>query len=419
MSFRKIEPEIKTTERINLIKPQVFEITEHARLFWINQVPNETVTLDLVFDAGNIRGENSIPKIVNALLLSGTSTYNSVQIHEKIDVKGGFVNVSVSNEFVTVSINCLKEFLFPILTIVKEAIQNCAFRDEEVNDILPSLKQRLDVSMQRVNTIASVEFQKLLFCSHAEYASVSKSEDYNKAEIAEYKRFLKQYYHQGLVNINLLANLSVDEVDAIIDLFGAWAVTYKPAFKSEFVPQKGRFDFHLENKLQAAIKMGRSMVDIHHEDHVDFDIVSIILGGYFGSRLMANIREDKGYTYGIHCELRDIQAFSYFSISTEVGKGVLEPTLKEIKYEFERLQTDLIAEDELNLVRNYILGRMLQLSDSNHAMLSLYLTIYSKKLDPEYYNHYIERVKSISPQRIQEIALKYLNWDDFLIVTAG
>lgn len=69
MSFRKIEPEIKTTERINLIKPQVFEITENARLFWINQVPNETVTLDLVFDAGNIRGENSIPKIVNALLI--------------------------------------------------------------------------------------------------------------------------------------------------------------------------------------------------------------------------------------------------------------------------------------------------------------------------------------------------------------
>ena len=165
--------------------------------------------------------------------------------------------------------------------------------------------------------------------------------------------------------------------------------------------------------------MGRFLFHKSHPDYIDFQVLNTILGDYFGSRLMSNIREDKGYTYGIGSGMMDMHETGYFVIVTEVGKEVLTPTMDEIKYELKRLQDEPVPEDELDLVKNYMLGQLLKSADGPYAMLDMFNSVDMYDLTLEFYDDAIRKVKQITPVRIQELAKQYLNFEDFLIVTAG
>ena len=134
---------------------------------------------------------------------------------------------------------------------------------------------------------------------------------------------------------------------------------------------------------------------------------------------MSNIREDKGYTYGIGCGVAESNNAGYFIISTEVGKDVAEATLTEIKNEMDLLKKELVPQEELDLVKNYLLGQILKSADGPNAMIDLYMSAHLHGKDFDYYNEAIQHIQNISQARILELANKYLNWDKFTIVTAG
>jgi predicted Zn-dependent peptidase len=134
---------------------------------------------------------------------------------------------------------------------------------------------------------------------------------------------------------------------------------------------------------------------------------------------MANIREDKGYTYGIGSMVAEYNNLGYFMIATEVGKKVKEATLNEIKFEIERLKTELIDEEELDLIKNYLLGQLLKSADGPYSMMDLYLSAEAQGLDFNFYNRAIEELHSVTPKRLQELAIKYLVWEEMTIVSAG
>jgi predicted Zn-dependent peptidase len=147
--------------------------------------------------------------------------------------------------------------------------------------------------------------------------------------------------------------------------------------------------------------------------------MNTILGDYFGSRLMSNIREDKGYTYGIGSAIMELQHEGYFVVVTEVGKEVSEATLTEIKHEFDRLKSEPVPSEELELVKNYMLGQLLKSADGPYAMLDMYNSVDMYDLTLDFYDQAIHKIKQMTTERVQELAQQYLNWDEFLIVTAG
>jgi predicted Zn-dependent peptidase len=134
---------------------------------------------------------------------------------------------------------------------------------------------------------------------------------------------------------------------------------------------------------------------------------------------MTNIREDKGYTYGIGTMVAELTEMGYFLVATEVGSDKKDATLHEIQYEFKRLQTELVSEEELQLVKNYMLGQLLKSADGPYAMMGLFLHVEPFNIGLEYYNQCIESINTITPERIKELAINYLNWNKMTIVTAG
>lgn len=419
MSLRSQQPETKQVDQISFVKPHIFDVTQDVKLLWMKEVPNETVRLDLFFDAGITRGRESIPAIVHSLLLSGTSEWSSVEIHEQIDALGGFLDTDISFETAVVSIYCLREHLRRISEIVANAIQGLAFRETEVEDVLRSMRQQFAVNQQKVKYVAQQQFRKHLFASNEDYSTISAEADYDHSRVSEYKKYWKEHYLNGLTRITLVGDLEQDEVDALIDLFGKWAIDGKAQHAGDFKFQPQRVDFPKEDAVQCAVRMGRFLFPKNHPDYIDFQVLNTILGDYFGSRLMSNIREDKGYTYGIGSGMMDMNHTGYFVIVTEVGKEVLENTLHEIRFELERLQTELVPEEELELVKNYMLGQLLKSADGPYAMLDMYNSVDMHDLTLEFYDEAIHKIQNITPERILQLAKQYLNAADFLIITAG
>ena len=167
------------------------------------------------------------------------------------------------------------------------------------------------------------------------------------------------------------------------------------------------------------MRLGRILFNKKHPDYLDFLVLNTLIGDYFGSRLMTNIREDKGYTYGIGSMLAEVNEFGYFIIATEVRKDVMKNTLDEVKFEFDRLKNELVPNEEMELVKNYMLGQLLKSADGAYAMTDLFLSAEAQGKDLDFYNEALQSIRSITPQRIQELANTYLNWEDYTVISAG
>lgn len=418
MLNRTNAPEINTIETISFVKPKVFDLSGKVKLFFMKEVPNETSRIDLYFDAGTVKGSVGISSIVNGLLLSGTESHSSTEIQNKINDLGGFYESNVSHENAVISIYALKENILQIVEIISNAISGLSFRSDEVTDLIRERKQKFKVSMEKVNTLAQRAFQQRLF-SESAYGRIIQEEDFDRLHTAELKSYFEENYLNGLTKIVVVGNLPQDEVDQLMDLAGKWGKSHPMNYEKDIQNLKGYTHIVKDGALQTAVRVGRTLFTKKHPDYPDFLILNTILGDYFGSRLMSNIREDKGYTYGIGSMVAELHEVGYFLIGTEVGSEVKEATLEEIKIELKRLQEEEMETEELELVKNYMLGQLLKSADGPYNMTDLYMSVESYGLDFDFYNKCIASINQITPKRIQELALKYLNWEEMTIVTAG
>ncbi len=419
MLNRLEQPKLTSIETIDFIEPQVFDITENVKLYFMQEVPNETCRIDLYFDAGNIRHEKGIPTFVNALLLSGTDEKTATQISNEIDALGGFIDSGLAAENAVFTLYCLRENALKIIDVIAKSINGLVFHEKEIIELVADKKQAFLTNLEKVSFLAQREFQKRLFHSSAKYSKVVDATFYEGITQQDLKRFFTENYLNGLNKVVVVGNLSHDEIDDLIDTVGKWAKEGNSEFESAIQNLPGSHHIEKDGAVQTAIRVGRTLFNKCHEDYNDFIVLNTILGDYFGSRLMANIREDKGYTYGIGSMVAEYKELGYFMIATEVGKDVKDATLKEIQFEIKRLHEELVSEEELDLVRSYLLGQLLKSADGPYSMTDLYLSAESQGLDSSFYNKVIQDLKQITPLRIQELAKKYLNWEDMTVVSAG
>jgi predicted Zn-dependent peptidase len=168
-----------------------------------------------------------------------------------------------------------------------------------------------------------------------------------------------------------------------------------------------------ENDVQGAIRLARPFPDRHHPDFMKVRVLNTILGGYFGSRLMSNIREDKGFTYGIHSYLQSYMHDSAWVVSTEAGRDVCEATIAETFKEMKRLCDEPVEEEELNLVRNFLIGSTLADLDGPFHIISRWKNYILNDLPGDYFYQNISTIKNISAEELQGLAKKYLQPEAF------
>jgi predicted Zn-dependent peptidase len=419
MLDRTISPELKEIEQIHFAEPEIISLRENLQLIHQKHVFDETVRLELHFNAGQIQGDLNVASLVSSLLLSGTDLVSSKEIHESLDALGAYVEPEISMEMAFINLYCLRKNVNEALKILVNAIENASFPEHEIKDNLDEKKQSFLVNNEKVSYLARREFQKQLFSNSEKYNRLATMEDFEKDYSESIKKFHKEFYLNGLMKVVLVANLGEDFISELKNKLQNFSVSIKTDVISELVNKQGLFKVEKKGTVQTAIRIGFPLFNKTHDDFFDFQIMQTIFGDYFGSRLMSNIREDKGYTYGIGTALVEMFETGYFIIVTEVGKEVADLTIKEIKVEIDKLKAELVDDTELELVKNYILGQLLKSADGPNAMMDLFLSAQQQGLTLEFYNDYIERVKSINAGDIQKMAQKYLIWEKFTVVTAG
>ena len=381
-------------------------------------VPNETCRFDLYLNAGKIAANHSLASITNGLLLSGTSELDSNQIQDKINSLGAYYESGVSMENAVISIYCLKENLIKAIEVITDAILRVEFPKHEVEEYINDRIQQLQISLKKVSFNAQRAFQRQLFASDKRYAQISEANDFRNCTQQEIVDFHHQAYINGLEKVVLVGDLtdaSITEIEALLQNFGISSALPSTELKN----QPGSHYHELPEAVQSAIRIGKILFTKEHPDYLDFLILNTILGDYFGSRLMSNLREDKGYTYGIGSHIVEFEKSGYILIGTEVKKEVREDAIAEIKLEVENLQNNLVDDMELNIVKSYMMGQLLKSADGPYAMTDLFLSAIVNGKDLSFYNEAIASIQGITPTRIQELAQKHLKWEDFTIVSAG
>jgi predicted Zn-dependent peptidase len=421
---RTLPPAFHEVEKINLTEAVKLQLANGIPVYTVNVGTQDVTRIEFIFRAG-IRHQPSslVATGVNDMLDEGTTTRSAEAIAEELDFFGAFIESEVQHDSAGFTLFSLNKHLSSTLPVVQDILRNASFPEEEFKIYLTNKRQLFLVDSDKVAVLARREFNKLLFGKQHPYGTKTELPDFDLLTRDSLAEFYRQRYMAENCIIVASGNLPENLLDLLGKYFGDEGWKSNPVTEKTFpAPASDAQRVHTiekEGAVQSAIRIGRVLFNKTHPDFPGMQVTNALLGGYFGSRLMANIREDKGYTYGIGSGLVSMYDGGYFVISTEVGVDVTNAALKEIYYEIDKLQNELVGEDELDLVRNYLIGVFLRSTDGPFAVGDRLKGLLGYDLDYSYYNRYLETIRTITAERVRELARQYWKKEDLIELVVG
>ncbi|HEX7903473.1 MAG TPA: pitrilysin family protein [Chitinophagaceae bacterium] len=418
MLERRKAPVIVDAVNFNLRLKQADKLTlrNGVEVYAVNAGAEDVMSLEWVFYAGNWQEEqNLIAASANFLLRNGTSNKSAFQVNEHFEYYGAYLNRACHNETASVTLHCLTKHIGELLPVVKELITDSVMPQDELDIYKQNMKQRLKVSLKKSDFVASRLIDTYLYGEKHPYGKYSSAEDFDAVQREQLLSFYEQYYRSGKLVMFVAGKLPTNLEELLNNYFGD--LPNKPVeLEKKIIKPAPEKKFRITNDpngVQGSIRIARPFPNRHHPDFLKVQVLNALFGGFFGSRLMSNIREDKGYTYGIHSYLQNHVHDSAWMISTEAGKDVSEATVTEIYKEMKNLREELVEEDELLLVRNYLMGGILGDLDGPFQIIARWKNMVLNNLDEQYFYDSINTIKTVSAEEIQQLAQKYLNPEDF------
>ena len=378
----------------------------------------EVLSLELVFYAGNwYDTQHLVAATTNFLLKNGTSKKSAFEINEHFEYYGAFLNRGCYNETATINLHTPVKHLNALLPVIQELLTDAIFPEQELAIYKQNMRQRLDVNLKKCDFVAARLIDAYVFGEQHPYGQYSSYEQYEALQQASLVEFYNQYYRHGRCIIFAAGVLPPDFEVQLNQWFGSLPLNQQslPVITHPVVPaaEKKYRLVNDHNGVQGAIRMARSFPNRHHPDFPKVQLLNALFGGFFGSRLMSNIREDKGYTYGIHSYIQNHIGDSAWMISTEAGRDVCEATIQEVYYEMEELRNEPVDDEELQLVRNYLMGTILGDLDGPFHIISRWKNLLLNGLDESFFYKSVDAIKNTSAEELQQLAQKYLQPEEF------
>ena len=421
--IRNSPPPVFGVDRVEYIEPSRYALNNGVELFAMNSGDQEVVKIDFSFRAGSWYGKSRLDSMMAALMLQeGTKTMKATEIANTFDFYGAQFSSSSSYDFNYITLLSLKKYLPKLLPMVSDIIRNASFPEEEFEIIRQKRKQRAIVDAGRVGLIAQKGFLRNLFGEGHPYAPVASPAFFDTISLAGVKSHYTNYYRSDNMAITASGFVDSEVIQLITENFSS---SWGDAATSERlnnmalpIPDKMVF-IEKEGSNQNAVAIGKIFPTQNHPDFPKIKLLCTILGGYFGSRLMSNIREEKGYTYSIHASPISFVHNGLFLVFAEVKTDKTEETVKEIFHEMDVLSSELISEKELIPIQNYLLGRILEDFDGPFARAQTFASLREVNLDFDFYNRLIDAIKTTTPTQIRDISRKYLAPETMSTVIAG
>lgn len=413
-------PAFGKIEKIDLLEPKVHHLDNGLPVFCINAGAQDVIKVELVFGIGTATDDLLTASTTVRLLTEGTGKRSAAEIAESVDFYGAHIQNEVSHDESSLSLFTLNKHLKNTIGTLAEVYSDPSFLEREVETYVLKSQQEMLVNQEKVSYLASKAFSATLFGAQHPYGRSAEVSDYEKLNRGRLIDFHQRHIHNALNHILVSGKLN-DQT--LVELNTHFGQASRSTHEKEII-KIGRSEKHLvhvekADAVQNAIRMGRVLFARTHADYVGMQMLCTVLGGYFGSRLMANIREDKGYTYGINAGMVSLKNSGHLSISTEVGASVCDAAINEIHFEIERIRKDLIPTQELELVRNYMLGSILKSIDGPFNIASKWKGYIKHDLGLNAHHDLIRQVRTMTPEQLRILANKYLQKDELILITAG
>lgn len=424
MIKRNNPPDVKQIGQLHFLEPEVWNLSNGIPVWGLNAGSQELVKIDLIFEAGTwFQPMNLVAGLCNAFLNQGTKYYTAQEIAEAFDYRGAYLQLSADQHFATVSVLTLNRYIDAVLEVTASVVQEASFPSKEIDAQLGKKKQHFLIENNKVKTLAQKRFSQVLFGMEHPYSNSNQFSDFDQINSKVLSDFHQQFYHPANCRILLAGKYNGSVVEALEKFFGAsrWPLMHEKLSFHHNLSNEQEREFFVEKKdaLQSALRLGSLVPNREHPDFHGLNVLSTILGGYFGSRLMTNIREEKGYTYGIGSAVYTMPQAAYFTISTEVGSEVTQAALDEIYFEMHRLGHELVPVGELEVVKNYMMGELLRSFDGVFAMSSSLRTLIEVGLGYQHYRDLSETIRLIKPVELRSLAQKYFKRENIYQVVAG
>ena len=420
MLNRTIAPPIKDPIELDLkLQPyEHFTLDNGVPVYTINAGAQEVTLIELVFYAGNwYEDKNIIAGTANHLLKNGTSKRSAFEINEHFEYYGAYLNRKCFNETANITLHCLNKHLQNVLPVVEELITDSIFAEEELAIYKQNQIQRLKVSLQKCDFVANRFIDEYLYGLNHPYGRYTSIEDFNALQREQIIEFYNQYYRNGQCLIFVAGKLPANLLQQLNNTFGHLPLNKLQLSEKHhpvtYAKNRKHSIINDENGVQGAIRIARPFPNRLHPDFTKAQVLNNVFGGFFGSRLMSNIREDKGYTYGIHSYFQNHVQQSAWLVSTEAGRDVCEATIGEVYKEMKALREELVDEEELTLVKNYMMGSILGDLDGPFQIIARWKNYILNGLTDAYFYNAINTIKTVTAEELKELGEKYLNPDEF------
>ncbi|MBK8557672.1 MAG: insulinase family protein [Lewinellaceae bacterium] len=423
MLNRKTAPEVHPIGQLTLPQPTLRHLSNGIPVHILDYPGQEVLKVEVVFKAGRPEEHRRmVARTTSRLIREGNQRLSGAEIAEWMEYYGSSFSNPTNLDSANFVLYTLRKYAQQVIPVFAETIIAPAFPQKELDIFCTNSLRELQVELDKEEVIAYRQITENMFGLEHPYGYNSSPEDYQLLRVDD----LHQHHRRWYTPANCTLFISGDTAatagfDLLEQFFGAMPPGGNvPSFHwDKPLPSPSTQHIPHEGSLQTAIKIGRRLFNRQHPDYNGIFILNTILGGYFGSRLMNNIREKKGYTYNIYSTADAMGHGGYLYIATEVNPGKTAATIRQIFKEMKALREKPVPETELEMVRNYLLGMLLNGLDGPMNTADVVKGLICDDLPLQHFEALVEDIRNCTAGQIQELANRYLAPEDFWVVTVG
>ena len=420
---QRVQPPVFAVEKISIPEVRSVMLKNGIPVFLIDAGTEEILRMEFIFNAGQVKEEKPlVSSTCNMMLSEGSEKYTSEELNRLLDFYGVFLNQSAERDNAGIVLFLLNKHFEKVLEFSKEILLNPVFPSKELDALMKKRYQWFVVNREKTQNISIDKFFESVFGKSHPYGHQPEDKDFESITPGILSDFHRKYYSPANMAIMISGRINEDILDMLDTFYGDLPIIKENIHSPSAVPVSEnlkKVHIRKEGAVQTSIRIGSMTINKKHPDYTGLKVLDTMLGGYFGSRLMKNIREDKGYTYGISSSLTSLSLSGYKVISTDVGQKYLQKTINEIYAEIRKLQEIPASLDEMNVVKNYMSGELLRMFDGPFALAETFKSVWELGLDFGYYNLLTEKIRTIQPDEIRWLAQTYYKTDDLFEITAG
>ncbi|MBR5821348.1 MAG: insulinase family protein [Alistipes sp.] len=414
------QPDIVIPDSVEMPVTECRITKNGVKIYTLNSEEFEVVRFSFIFRAGTSMQQKPFTASATVNMLSeGSRSMTGQEIAERLDFYGSNYDATIDRDYTYISFVSLSKFFRETANLAREIILHPAFNTKELGIYCSKRKQGLTIERQKIDVQSRELFGKALFGEHHPYGITSPESEYDNISREDLVALYNALYTAKNCFVVCSGKVTEEVLSTVAEIVDALPVGKEGNASFPEVKTTHRLFKEDESSLLSSIRIGRLLFARCHPDFVGMQVVATALGGYFGSRLMQNLREEHGYTYGVMAAMVNFEREGYLAIATQVAREHRDDALREIHFEIERLRNELMSKEELQMVKNMMIGEILRILDGPFGIADVTIENIMCGYDNHATEQSVQTILAITPEAVQQLAHKYLKAEDLVEVVVG